>query len=198
MKIEISAPEVIQVFKELQEQPVKILEMVKVEMPGVVGEYLTETMKLELTTFPGRQPYERTEEEESNHRNGSYTRSLALKGFGEVAVDVPRDRKGEYQTRVIPRSQRYEDELKQDIALMFLSGVSTRTLEMISTRLLGHKISAGEVSRCSKKPVKAIEDWRNRDLSAMKFKYLFCDGVYFEMRVARSIEKVSVLVDFGN
>jgi len=31
----------------------------------------------------------------------------------------------------------------------------------------------------------------------LKFKYLFCDGVYFEMRVARSIEKVSVLVVIG-
>ena len=35
MKVEIRVPEVIQVFKELQEQPGKILEMVKVEMPKV-------------------------------------------------------------------------------------------------------------------------------------------------------------------
>jgi len=68
---------------------------------------------------------------------------------------------------------------------------------MISHRLIGHKISSGEVSRCSRELVKAIENWRNRDLSLLKFKYLFCDGVYFEMRVARSIEKVSVLVVIG-
>ena len=37
--------------------------------------------------------------------------SPVLKGFGEVAVDVSRDRKGEYQTQVIPRSQRYEPEI---------------------------------------------------------------------------------------
>jgi putative transposase len=197
MKVDISIKEAAQLIKEIEQKPVKILEMVKVEMPKVLGEYLTETMRLELTRFLGRQPYERVEGEEPNYRNGAYPRSLILKGFGEVAVDVPRDRKGEFQTQVIPRSQRYEDELKQDIAIMFLSGVSTRTLEMISARLLGHKISAGEVSRCSKKLVQAIEDWRNRDLSAMKFKYLFCDGVYFEMRVARSIEKVSVLVVIG-
>jgi len=197
VKVEISIKEAAQLIKEIEKKPAKILEMVKVEMPKVVGEYLTEMMKVELTRFLGRLPYERVEEGERNHRNGSYPRSFALKGIGEVAVQVPRDRKGEYQTQVLPRSQRYEDELKQDIAVMFLSGVSTRTLEMISERLLGHKISAGEVSRCSKKLVKAIEDWRNRDLSTMKFKYLFCDGVYFEMRVDRTIEKVSVLVVIG-
>jgi putative transposase len=195
VKVEISVPEVMQVFKELQEQPGKILEMVRVNMPKAVGEYLSEMMKLELTRYLGRQPYERIEE--SNHRNGSYPRSFALKGIGEVAVKVPRDRKGEYQTQVIPRSKQYEDELRQDIAVMFLSGVSTRTLAMISHRLIGHKISAGEVSRCSQELVDAIEKWRNRDLSAMRFKYLFCDGVYFEMRIARTIEKVSVLVVIG-
>jgi len=197
MKIEISIKETAQLIKEIEQKPAKILEMVKVEMPKVLGEYLTEMMKVELTRFLGRQPYERVEGGESNHRNGYYPRTVILKGLGEVPVEMPRDRKGEFETQVIPRSQRYEDELKQDIAVLFLSGVSTRTLEMISTRLLGHKISAGEVSRCSKKLVQAIEEWRNRDLSALKFKYLFCDGVYFEMRLARSIEKVSVLVVIG-
>jgi putative transposase len=165
-------------------------------MPKAVGDYLSEMMKLELTRFLGRQPYQRREVE-SDHRNGSYPRRFALKGIGPVAVKVPRDRKGQYQTRVIPRSKQYEDELRQDIAVMFLGGVSTRTLAMISQRLIGHRISAAEVSRCSRQLVGAIEGWRNRDLSLLQFKYLFCDGVYFEMRVARSIEKVAVLVVIG-
>jgi len=153
-------------------------------------------MRVELSGFLGRDPYKRTVDE-PNHRNGSYSRSFALKGIGEIPVQIPRDRKGEYQTQVIPRSKRYEDELRQDIAVMFLSRVSTRTLSMISKRLIGYKISAGEVSRCSRELVGAIENWRNRNLSLMRFKYLFCDGVYFEMRVARTIESVSVLVVIG-
>ena len=196
MKVELSVAEVVEVFKELQRQPEKILETVKTDVPLAVGEYLSEIMKVELSEFLGRELYERTEEE-PNHRNGSYTRSFALKGIGEIPVKIPRDRKGEYRTQVIPRSKRYEDELRQDIAVLFLSGISTRTLSMISQRLIGHKISAGEVSRCSRELVGAIENWRNRDLSLTRFKYLFCDGVYFEMRVSRSIERVSVLVVIG-
>jgi len=196
VKVEISVSEIVQVFKEIQEQPEKILEMVKTDMPHAVGGYLSEIMRLELTKYLGRQPYERTDEQ-TNHRNGSYPRCFTLKGIGEVPVQMPRDRNGEYQTQVIPKSKRYEDELRQDIAMLFLSGVSTRTLAMISHRLIGQKISAGEVSRCSRELVQAIENWRNRNLSLMRFKYLFCDGVYFEMRVARTIEKVSVLVVIG-
>lgn len=197
MKLEVSVAEVIEVFKEIQEQPGKILEMVKTEVPKVIGDYLSEVMQVELTRFLGREPYERVDTQQPNHRNGSYPRSFTLKKIGEVEVKVPRDRRGKYQTQVIPKSKQYEDEIRQDIAMMFLGGISTRTLAMISHRLIGRKISSGEVSRCSQELVKAIENWRNRSLSLMRFKYLFCDGVYFEMRVARSIEKVSVLVVIG-
>jgi len=196
MKVEISVPEIVQVFKEIQEQPGKILEMVRVDMREAVGEYLSEIMRLELTRFLGRQPYERSESD-SNHRNGSYERSFTLKGFGEVPVTVPRDRKAEFQTKVIPRSKQYEDELRHDIVMMFLSGVSTRALAMISGRLIGRKISSGEVSRCSNELGTAIENWRNRNLALTKFKYLFCDGVYFEMRINGKVEKISVLVVIG-
>jgi putative transposase len=196
VKVEISVAEVAEVFKELRGQPGKIVEMVKADMPKAVGEYLSEIMKVELAQFLGRQPYERADGE-SNHRNGSYPRRFALKGIGEVGVRVPRDRRGEYETQVIPRSKQYEDELRQDIAGMFLGGLSTRTLAMMSQRLLGHQISAGEVSRCSRELIKAIAHWRNRDLSTIHFKYLFCDGVYFEMRVADGVDKVPVLVVIG-
>jgi len=200
MKLEASVAELVQAFKEIQEiknQPGKILEMVKTEVPTVIGDYLSQVMQVELTRFLGRQPYERVEAEEPDHRNGSYSRSLTLKKIGEVEVKVPRDRQGKYQTQVIPKSKQYEDELRQDIAMMFLGGISTRTLAMMSHRLIGRKISSGEVSRCSRELIQAIENWRNRDLSLMRFKYLFCDGVYFEMRITRSIEKVAVLVVIG-
>ena len=83
MKVGISTKEAAQLIKEIEQKPVKILEMVKVEMPKVLGEYLTETMRLELTRFLGRQPYERLEGEEPNYRNGSYPRSLVLRASGK-------------------------------------------------------------------------------------------------------------------
>ena len=87
----------ISVFKEIQEQPGKILEMVRVDMPKVVGGYLNEIMQVELPRFLGRKHYERMEEL-ANHRNGSYPRNFTIKGIGEVAAKMPRDRKGEYRT----------------------------------------------------------------------------------------------------
>ena len=192
MKVEISVPEVVNIFKEIQEQPEKIFEMIRVEIRENVGEYLSELMKAELTRFLGRESYERVESD-VDHRNGSYGRHFTLKGIGEIGVKVPRDRDGNFKTQVIPRSKRYESELRQDLSMMFLTGVSTRTLSMMSKRLIGRKISPSEVSNANKESIDAVEKWRTRNLSRESIKYLSLDGVNFDMR----IEKVPVLVAIG-
>ena len=45
--------------------------------------------------------------------------------------------------------------------------------------------------------IEAVERWRSRDLSEEEIKYLFVDGVCFDMRIEGSIETVCVLVVIG-
>ena len=196
MNVEVSVPEVVEIFKEIQEQPKQIFEMIRGEIKENVGKYLSNLMAMELTHFLGRERYERGQGE-VNHRNGSYNRRFALKGIGEVKVEVPRDRKGEFKTGVIPRSKRYEDEIREDLSFLFLTGISTRSLSMISRRLIGRKVSPAEISNANNELIEAVERWRTRDLSEEPIKYLFLDGVNFDMRINGSIEKVPVLVAIG-
>ena len=196
MKVEISVAEVVNIFKEIQEQLENLFEMIRVEIRDNVGEYLSSLMEVERSEFLGRQWYEHGQGD-VNHRNGSYPRNFTLKGIGKVNVRVPRDREGAFKTQIIPRSKRYEDELRQDLSMMFLSGVSTRTLSMMSERLIGRRISATEVSNANKELIDAVERWRNRDLSGEPIKYMFLDGVNFDMRIDGSVEKVPVLVAIG-
>jgi putative transposase len=196
MKLEISVPEAVNIFKEIQEQPEQLYEMIRTDIRKTIGQYLSGLMDAELTHFLGRKPYERLEGD-VNHRNGSYGRNFTLKGIGEVDINVPRDRRGNFKTHVIPCGKRYEDALRQDICLMFLTGISTRSLSMISKKLIGRKISAGEVSNVNNELIEAAEKWRTRDLSETSFKYIFVDGVCFDMRIGKSIESVPVLVAIG-
>lgn len=197
MELQVSVSEAVEVFKAIQAQPEQLFEMMRLEIRQSMGEYLSELMKVELSQLLGREPYERGKQGEVNHRNGTYPRHFTLKGIGEVAVRVPRDRKGEFATRILPRSKQYEDELRQDLCLMFLVGMSTRTLAMISERLIGRRVSPAEVSNANKELIDAVEGWRNRDLSQESIKYLFLDGVFFAMRVGGSVERVPVLVAIG-
>ncbi len=68
---------------------------------------------------------------------------------------------------------------------------------MISKRLVGRKISHTEISNAAQELTDAVEEWRQRDLSPEPIKYLFIDGVNFEMRVDGTVEKLPVLVVIG-
>ena len=162
-----------------------------------VGNYLTNLMKAELTHFLGRGEYERTGQGETNHRNGSYPRDFCIKGIGEVEVNVPRDRKGEYRTQVLPRGKRYEDRITEDLSILYLTGMSTRVLSLLSKRLIGREISPEEVSKANRELTEAVEKWRTRDLSQEKIQYIVVDGVIFKMRLKWSVENVPVLVAIG-
>lgn len=196
MKMEITVAEALELINEIRKQPENLFEMIRTDVKQTVGRYMSELMDVELTGFLGRNRYERIKGK-SNHRNGSYPRKYTLKGIGEVSVSVPRDRNGDFETQVIPRSKQYEDALREDICVMFLSGVSTRTLSLISEKLIGRKICATEVSKAGKQLAEAVETWRQRDLSVEPVKYMYVDGTLFSMRIDGSVEKVPVLVAIG-
>ena len=196
MKVEITVPEVIEIFNEIQKKPEALFEMIRVDLQQTVGEYLTAVMSAELTHFLERMPYERCTDKD-NHRNGSYSRKYALKGIGNVEVRVPRDRKGEFQTQVIPRSKQYEEEIARDMSMMFLAGISTRSLSMLSNRLIGRPISATEISNVNTELTESVEQWRRRDLSTEHVKYIFLDGVNFRMRINREVTLIPVLAAIG-
>ena len=95
----------------------------------------------------------------------------------DITIDITFTCRTWVKTTVLPRSQQYEDQVREDLSLMFLSGVSTRPLSLISKRLLGRNLSHEEVSKANLTLTEAVEKWRNRDLSKEVVKYLFLDGV---------------------
>jgi putative transposase len=196
MKLEISVPEVVGIFNEIQQAPEKLFEMMRLDIRKIAGEYLSSLMDAELTIHLGRNRYERCRIE-VNHRNGSYPRSFTIKGVGEVKVKVPRDRNNNFQTSVLPERAQFEEAVSKDLSLMFLAGLSTRSLSMISKSLVGRKISHAQISYTTRELSEAVERWRTRDLSRERIQYLFMDGVNFSMRIDGSVEKISVLVVIG-
>ncbi len=145
MKLEVTVSEIADIFKEIQERPGQLFEMIRLDIREVVGKYLTAMMNTDLTHYLGREPHVRVAKA-VNHRNGSYGRGFTLKGVGEVHVDIPKDRNGGFKTSVIPRSKQYEEEVARDFSILFLAGDSTRTLSMIPERLIGRRISPAEIS----------------------------------------------------
>ncbi len=196
-KIETSLVDTAEIYKEIIENPGRAFEMLQIDIRFIAERALGDILKCEFTHWLGRQPYERSREECPNYRNGFTPKKYTVKNVGELNLKVPRDRKGEFSSQVVKKYERYDKRLEQDIAIMFLSGLSTRGIELISKSLLGRKISKSEVSAVNAELLSGIDTWRVRPLHDCKIKYMYLDGVNFHMRVGHQVEIIPVLVIIG-
>lgn len=111
-----------------------------------VHQVLEQTMREELSTFLQAQPYQR-DDQRRGQRNGYYQRDLVTRAGRIEDLRVPRDRAGQFQSRVFERFDRYEPEVRAAILEMFVAGVSTRKVERVTRPLLDAAPSASTVSR---------------------------------------------------
>jgi putative transposase len=177
----------------------QLMELMKLDIKSQAVDFINGLMDCEFELFLGREKYERISGLEISNRhlrNGHYQRTFAVKGLGRLNLKVPRDRQGKFQTKVLDPYKRNESSIEEDVAVLYLLGQSTRSLSLISERLLGTKISASKVSECSGRLIESVEKWRLRPLTE-KFKYLYLDGTNFSMRIDKKIIKVCVLVVIG-
>lgn len=199
LNLEINLPEIKKFVKELPALKEEIFEMLHFDQRKVASSFLNTLMNCEISLFLGREKYERQQLISSvarNYRNGFYCRSFCIKGVGSLSLKVPRDRLGKYQSEVLPRYERMDSRIKGDVVLMYLLGMSTRNLALVSERMFGKKLSHAEVSALSQEMGTQVEVWRCRPIKE-KMIYLYLDGTNFDMRIDDEITKVCVLVVIG-
>lgn len=199
LKVQISIPEMkahALAIREMAMDPMRALQTLAGDFRGRFEEWMNELMQAELSLHVGRARYERTGSP-SNHRNGVRSRRVTVKRLGTLELRVPRDRDGTFKSAVIPERIQVDPQIEQDLQMLFLGGASTRTVELMSQRLFGRTLSAGEVSKANKKLLAPVEAWRNRSLADEKFLYLFLDGTNFSMRRGKEVVKQCVLVAIG-
>jgi putative transposase len=200
LQLSVNLPELRDMAKKIPQMGTAVLmEMMKLDIKSQATDFINGLMECEFELFLGRDKYERisgVEISERHLRNGHYQRTFAVKGLGRLNMKVPRDRNGKYQTKVLDAYKRNEASIEEDVAILYLMGQSTRSISLISHRLLGTKLSASKVSECSGRLIESVEKWRSRPLTE-SFKYLYLDGTNFSMRIDKKIIKVCVLVVIG-
>lgn len=197
--VQVSVPELkahAQALREMAQDPMTTLQTLAGELRPRFEGWLNDLMKAELALHLGREPYER-KTPSKNHRNGYRTRCVTVKGVGTLELRVPRDRAGEFRSGVVPERVQVDPRIEQDLQMLFLGGASTRTVELMSERLFGRRLSSGEVSKANQKLLEPVQRWRSRSLAGERFLYLFLDGTNFAMRRGDGVVKQCVLVVIG-
>jgi transposase-like protein len=99
---------------------------------------------------------------------------------------------------MMPRYQRRTERVDEAILGVYLSGTNTRRLRgALAPLLRGAPLSKDAVSRLVGRLREDFETWAQRDLGALKIRYLFLDGWYPRVRIGKKRVRVPVLVTLG-
>ena len=190
MKVIVKVQDVVSLARRFESQPAEAMRDLVGYFQNGVSEVIEQLMEAEVGLFLGK------DSQRGNKRNGFRTRSYGIKGIGIIEIKVPRDRNGEYSSQIIPQGRRYDVALEKDLALLHLAGLSTRTLSLLSKRLLGMQFSPQEVTNALHTIVPAAKSFLERPLGSRKFQYLFIDGTNFHVR-RTTVEREPTLVVIG-
>jgi transposase-like protein len=136
-------------------------------------------------------------------RNGYLPGRHVTTAVGDVAVEVPRIRSRDgdvvnFASSMIPRYLRRSASISAWAAYAYLKGISERDVASVLEVVLGEgakKLTPAVLSELKKSWTKEFNEWNQRDLTKVRFTYLFADGIYQEIRGDNP--KICVLVLMG-
>ena len=161
---------------------------------NAIQEVVQEVLEAEMDDTVGARKGERTSDR-SGYRSGYYTRGLTTR-VGKLELRVPQDRSGRFSTEVFERYQRSEKALVSSIAEMYVQGVSTRKVKVITEELCGHSFSASSISRINQALDEELKKFATRPLDD-EYPYLILDARYEKVREDGVIRSQAVMIGIG-
>lgn len=102
---------------------------------------LQELMEAELDATLGYEKNQKGNLNSDNKRNGHSPKTLKSQ-YGEFQIDVPRDRNGEFEPKLIPKYQRDVSGIEEKVISLYGRGMSTRDIHDQLQDLYGIELSA--------------------------------------------------------
>jgi putative transposase len=153
-------------------------------------------IEAELASVIGALPHERSAAR-TGHRNGHRPRVLASTA-GDLELRIPKLRAGSFFPSLLERRRRVDQSLFAVIMEAYLHGTSTRKVDDLVKALGADSgISKSEVSRICADLDTEVAAFRDRSLSAQRFRYVFLDATYCKARVDHRVVSQAVVVATG-
>lgn len=162
----------------------------------MIGSLIDASLDGELDDYLGYDRYDYQAKETDNSRNG-HSKKTMHSTYGDVAVQVPRDRNGDFEPKLIPK---YATELTQDIEntiiSMYAKGMTTGDIETHVKDIYGSKISDSTVSRVTDRVLPMMKEWQDRPLEEV-YAIVYLDAIHYSVRTEGRVIKRAVYVAIG-
>jgi putative transposase len=156
---------------------------------------IEELLETELSEHLGYEPYEAKGRNSGNNRNGRYAKKLRTSS-GETTIQVPRDRKGEFEPQVVKKQVANTNELEDKIIGMYAKGMSVRDIQETLQELYGVEVSPTTLSAITDKVWELVESWQNRSLASL-YPIIYLDAIHIKLRRESKVKNVAVYTVLG-
>ena len=165
-------------------------------MRDMMSVLLEEALDEELNEELGYSKYDYRNKDTDNSRNGHSKKTMHT-SYGDMDVAIPRDRKGEYEPRLI---QKYQNTVTQDmeekIISMYAKGMTTGDIEAHLKELYALDIFDSTISRITDKIIPLVKEWQERPLQEV-YAVVYMDAIHYHVRSEGRIVKRAVYIALG-
>jgi len=130
-----------------------------------------------------------------NHRNGSSKKSM-LTGTSKVTLDIPRDRSGTFDPKLIAKYQRRCPEFDEKIISMYARGMSVREIRGHLEDIYGIDVSPDLISAVTDAVLDEVNEWQNRPLEFC-YAIVFFDCLRVKIRDEGFVRNKAVYIALG-
>lgn len=167
----------------------------KAVLQNLVKQTVEAFLELEMEEHLGYPKYAAEGRGSGNSRNG--VNAKTVRGdFGEVEIETPRDRNGEFEPKIVAKRQTSIGNFTDTVISLYTRGMSTREIEEHVKQIYGVDISPQFVSRATEQLQQQITEWQSRPLERV-YPVVFVDGLRVPVRTDKGVVKKCVYTVLG-
>ncbi len=161
-----------------------------------IAEFMENGLDSELDEHLGYDRYNTKEKATDDSRNGYSSKTLRT-SFGDTSIQVPRDRKGEFDPVILRKNQTsISQDVEAKIISMYAKGMTTSDIGDHIRDIYGIEVSESTVSRITDKVLPEAKEWQQRPLENV-YAVMFMDAIHYHVRSEGQVVKKAVYVAIG-
>ena len=156
---------------------------------------LERAMQAELTDHLGYEPHDAAGDNTGNSRNGKSRKTL--KGeFGNLPLEVPRDRNSTFDPKIVPKGQTRFDGFDDKILSLYARGMTTGEIQSHLEEIYRVEVSPALISSVTESVIEEVTVWQNRPLDAL-YPILYLDALQVKVRDGAHIRNKAIYLAIG-
>ena len=164
-------------------------------LKDIFGPMFEAMLQGEMQDHLGYEKNDRQEKDGENRRNGYSTKTLKT-SYGNVSIDVPRDRDSSFEPKVIPKRSTNVSGIEDKVLSMYAKGMSQRDIAATIEDIYGFEISHETISDITDSVLVQQQEWQNRPLKEC-YPFVFVDCMYVTLRKDYETKKYAVYTMLG-